>query len=277
MAAAAPAVKEARDALGPAPSRGSRATAPARVEVRLLGGFQVRVDARTLPPRHWSRRHSAALVKLLALAPDRSLHREQVVDALWPDLALGDAAPRLHKAAHYARRALGHRDAVVLNAETVRLYPEVDVHIDLVQFEQYAVSAVASGGVAAAKAALALYEGELLPQDLYEPWADQPRLHLSRLHTELLHQAEDWHQVLSVDPTNEPAHLALAQQYLERGDRPAALRQLNEMDSVMRLELGLRPSQRAMELRQRIETVALDRPCCPETPPARGSLVGAHT
>ena len=238
--------------------------APPRVQMRLLGGFQVRVDGRTLPPRHWSRRHSAALVKLLALAPARSLHREQVIDALWPDLDLDHAAPRLHKAAHYAREALGHRNAVVLNADTVRLYPDHDVDIDRARFQQSAESAVADGGVAAAKAALAEYGGELLPHDPYEPWAEQPRLHLSRLHAELLHQSEDWHRVLAADPTNEPAHLALAQRYVERGDRPAALRQLDELDRVMRHELGLGPSQRALELRQRIEIVAPDRPCCPD-------------
>jgi DNA-binding SARP family transcriptional activator len=205
------------------------------------------------------------------------MHREQVIDALWPDLALDGAAPRLHKAAHYARKALGHRDAVVLNAETVRLYPDDDVDIDLVRFQQHAEAAVASGGSAAAKAALALYRGELLPQDLYEPWAEQPRLHLSRLHTEMLHQSRDWHQVLAADPANEPAHLALARQYVERGDRSAALRQLDELDRVMHFELGLGPSQRALELRQSIETVALDRPCCPDRPPSRGSCVSAPT
>ena len=172
---------------------------------------------------HWSRRHSAALVKLLALAPGRSLHREQVIDALWPDLGIDEAAPRLHKAAHYARKALGHRDAVVLSAETVRLCPDDDVHIDATRFQQYAESAVADGGIAAAKAALASYGGELLPQDLYEPWAEQPRLHLGRLNAELLHQAEDWHQVLAADPTDEPAHLALAERYVERGDRAGGL------------------------------------------------------
>ena len=241
--------------------------APARIEVRLLGGFQVRVDGRTLPPHHWSRRHSAALVKLLALAPGQSLHREQVIDALWPDLSIDQAAPRLHKAAHYARKALGHRAAVVLDAETVRLYPDDDVHIDGARFQRHAESAVADGDVAAAKAALASYGGELLPQDLYEPWADQPRLHLSRLHAELLHQAQDWHRVLAADPTDEPAHLALAQRYLERGDRPAALRQLDELDRVMRDELGLGPSQRALELRRRIETGTAGRPCCPDSSP----------
>jgi DNA-binding SARP family transcriptional activator len=75
-----------------------------RVEVTLLGGFEVRVEGHAISPNHWSRRHSAALVKLLALAPGRSLHREQVIDALWPDLGVGVAAPRLHKAAHYAER-----------------------------------------------------------------------------------------------------------------------------------------------------------------------------
>ena len=81
--------------------------AQAAVELVLLGGFAVRVDGVVVDPSHWRRRPAANLVKLLALAPDRRLHREQVVDALWPDAALSDAAPRLHKAAHFARRALG--------------------------------------------------------------------------------------------------------------------------------------------------------------------------
>jgi DNA-binding SARP family transcriptional activator len=267
MAAQGSVAEEVRQVAGSAPTPEPGVAAPVRVEVRLLGGFQVRVDGRALPPHHWSRRHSAALVKLLALSPGRSLHREQVIDALWPDLGIDHAAPRLHKAAHYARKALGHRGAVVLNAETVRLCPDDDVQIDGVQFQEHAESAVASGGIAAAKAALASYGGELLPQDLYEPWAEQPRRHLGRLHVEMLHQAEDWHQVVAADPTDEPAHLALAQRYVERGDRPAALRQLDELDRVMRQELGLGPSHRASELRQRVETVAPDRACCPDTSP----------
>ena len=57
-----------------------------RVEIDLLGNFAVRVDGRVVPAAYWRRRHAAALVKLLALAPRRTLHREQVVDALWPEI-----------------------------------------------------------------------------------------------------------------------------------------------------------------------------------------------
>ena len=95
-----------------------------RVEIDLLGGFAVRVDGRAVPAAGWRRRPPAALVKLLALAPRRTLHREQVIDALWPDTGIDDAAPRLHKAAHYARRSLGDPRALVLAGETVSLFPD---------------------------------------------------------------------------------------------------------------------------------------------------------
>ena len=54
------------------------------VEVTMLGRFAVRVDGIEVPGHAWVRRNAAALVKVLALAPHRQLHREQVIDALWP-------------------------------------------------------------------------------------------------------------------------------------------------------------------------------------------------
>ena len=77
------------------------------VRITLLGGFEVAVAGTPVPAAQWRRRHAAALVKILALVPGRRLHREQLIDTLWPELTVEEAAPRLHKAAHYARRALG--------------------------------------------------------------------------------------------------------------------------------------------------------------------------
>jgi len=91
------------------------------VHIRLLGGFDVTVDDQPIPRQSWRRRSAANLVKLLALQPGRRLRREQVIDALWPDLLLDEAAPRLHKAAHYARTAVGSRDGVVVADGSVSL------------------------------------------------------------------------------------------------------------------------------------------------------------
>ncbi|HEX2550855.1 MAG TPA: hypothetical protein VHK64_04615, partial [Nocardioidaceae bacterium] len=67
-----------------------------RVDIDLLGRFSVAIDGRPVPDQAWRRRSAAAVVKLLALQPGRRLHREQLIDLLWPDLVVEQAAPRLH-------------------------------------------------------------------------------------------------------------------------------------------------------------------------------------
>src|SRR3954453_12919454 len=115
------------------------------IEIQLMGRFEVVVDGIAVPPTGWQRRAAADLVKLLALAPSRTLHRERVLDALWPDVAADEAGPRLHKAAHYARRALGYENAVVLRADPVTLLPGADVVVDVGDFERLAAEAESHG------------------------------------------------------------------------------------------------------------------------------------
>ena len=75
--------------------------------MRLLDGFSVRWTACRSMERPGTDASPPSSSQLLALTPGARLHRERVVDALWPDLPLEQALPRLHKAAHFARRALG--------------------------------------------------------------------------------------------------------------------------------------------------------------------------
>lgn len=64
----------------------------AEVRIELLGGFRVTSEGRAIPEEVWRRRKTAALLKLLALAPRHRLHRDQVMDVLWPELTPGAAA-----------------------------------------------------------------------------------------------------------------------------------------------------------------------------------------
>ena len=80
-------------------------SAPEAVRIRLLGGFWVSVGSRTIEEDARRLRKAASLVKLLALSPSHRLHREQVMEALWPDS--GEAASNnLRQAVHAARRTL---------------------------------------------------------------------------------------------------------------------------------------------------------------------------
>jgi hypothetical protein len=48
---------------------------PPRLTIQLLGRFSVTIGACTLEERDWRLRKAATIVKLLALAPHRRLHR----------------------------------------------------------------------------------------------------------------------------------------------------------------------------------------------------------
>ncbi|HZX53657.1 MAG TPA: hypothetical protein VFE86_03205, partial [Ilumatobacteraceae bacterium] len=127
--------------------------------VRLLGGFVVQVNERVIGVEGFPRRDAAHLVQLLALAPNRRLHREQVMDALWPEAGLDVATNRLHKAAHYARSATRVADAVTLRNDVVSLFPAHEVNVDATDFEAAARAALADNDSVAAESALGMWGG----------------------------------------------------------------------------------------------------------------------
>lgn len=228
------------------------ATSIGTVEIKVLGGFEVLLDGVPVTPSAWPRPQASALVKVLALAPGRRLHREQLIDRLWPELTLAEAAPRVHKLAHYARRALGDdRSAVVLRGEAVALFPNAEVIVDADVFLQAADEALAAGTPAAASAAADRY-GPLLPGDRYQAWTENPREHLRRRYRELLRAAARWDDLLADEPTDENAHVALMEGFVANGDHQAALRQFERMEAALRAELGVRPGVRALQLRDEI-------------------------
>ena len=211
------------------------------VEIRLLGGFSVSIDGSLIGAEDFERRAGAELVQLLALTPGRSLHREQVLDALWPDAELKSAANRLNKAATFARNALSSPDAVVVRDGVVALFPgwEVSTDVDVVE-----------GGDDGA--ALAAYAGDLLPGALYAQWTIEARDRLRQRHLDRLSAAGRWDDVLALEPANEQAHLALIQRALDHGDRQVALARFEQLEHVLMTELGTEPGRAAIELRDRV-------------------------
>jgi len=223
------------------------------VTVRLLGDFSVVVDGTPTLASRWSRRQAGALVKLLALSPGGRLHRDRVVDALWPDLTLDIALPRLHKAAHYARGALGDRDAVVLKGDVVALFPAASLEVDAIAFEAAADAALTGEPVSPEGCARALkLAGELLPEDLAEPWLEEPRERLRLRVARLLRGAGRWEDLVRLDPANEEAHVELLREAVVLGDRANALRRYARMERVLESELGVSPGPEAIVLRERL-------------------------
>lgn len=155
------------------------------VTVSLLGGFSAAVDGVPVEQTAWRLKKARELVKLLALAPDHRLHREQAMDLLWRDRDPAAAANNLNQAVHVARRALTG-GAIVVQDQSLRLVADVDVD----RLERAAADARRAGTPAAYRAALGLYSGELLPENRYDDWATDRRDDLAELAAELAAAAE---------------------------------------------------------------------------------------
>jgi DNA-binding SARP family transcriptional activator/tetratricopeptide (TPR) repeat protein len=232
--------------VGDAPAEGGGP----RVQIQLLGRFRVVVDGAPIPL--WTRKHPAHLVELLALQPHHRLHREQVLDVLWPDDPLDVAVPKLHKAAHFARKHTGAPGAIVLRGDVVALFPDATIHVDAEDFERAATAALEAGDQARAADVLERHDGDLLPDDPYEEWLAAPREHMRRLRIELLRLLGRWDDVLRVDPGHEESHVALMARFADAGDRYQALRQYDRLDRTLRSELGVRPGPEADAIRDRV-------------------------
>ena len=130
-------------------------------------------------------------LKLLALAPGHQLHREQVMDLLWPHLGRRAATNNLRGSLYAARTALAS-DPVVASrylaskGERIALCPEVELWVDVETFEEAASAARRSREPATYRAAIDLYAGDLLPEDRYEEWAEGRRGELRRSYLALL-------------------------------------------------------------------------------------------
>lgn len=207
-----------------------------RLELRLLGGFEVRVDGATVPAAALTGR-ARDLVKLLALAPEHRLPREQAVEGLWPRLDAEAGLANLHKAAHHARRALTDGGAVVLREGQVMLAPDAQIQTDTERFE-----AVGDPD---------LYRGELLPEDPYAEWARERRSELRVRYLDALRAAGRWEDVAAEEPADERAQQAVMRARLAAGDRPGALRAFERMREAL-ARLGLEPSVETVALHARI-------------------------
>lgn len=239
------------------------------VSIRLLDDFSLTIDGRLVTASAFPRRSAVSLLKVLALARGRRMHREQVMDALWPDSAPDDAANQLHKAAHYARQGTGEPGCVVLRNQVVWLFPEAHVEVDAMTVQAVAARLAAADPASVdpgrAVAALELFGAGPLPDDLYEPWAAQHQQRLEAVHRQLLRWAGRWSELVMLDPRDEEAHLGLARSMLDRGDRAGALGQIDAIERLLEDELGIGLSPEGRDLR--IE--AIDTPVgVPATGPA---------
>ena len=210
------------------------------LRLKLLGEFSVWLGQEPVPDAAFPRRKAKALLKLLALQPHHRLHRDQVMESLWPDLPIHSAEAQLYNTISQLRKALKEAESnlsagnpLPLEAGEVILWPHGDVQTDVQTFQILVDRARLSRELDDLKSAVLSYPGDLLPGDLYEEWTQQPREALRETYLQLLLDLADasltagnyseaheaYQRVLQLDPVLEEAHRGLMRVYGTQGNQ----------------------------------------------------------
>ncbi len=251
----------------PVPSTGLAAPGSTRVrrlQLRCLGGFALTVDGHPVDLAAVRPRARAAL-RLLAMRADRAVHRETIIEALWPEIDAGTGAHNLQVVISALRRLLepdaprGASSLLVREGDAYRLALPAGADVDVLAFEAAAADArvARSAGdgpaaIAALERAQALYAGELLPEDGPAEWAvkERERLRLvaaemAQIRAELALELDDTETAaaacewgLAVDRYHDRLWRLLAEARERSGDHAAAHRARRAYDDAL-AELGL--------------------------------------
>jgi DNA-binding SARP family transcriptional activator len=252
-----------------------RSTVAPPLCVYLLGRFEVWRQGELGPVTAWRRPKVAALFKWLCLQGGRRVCREEALEALWGDLRWERALRNLATTLSTLRGALGATATVCLrtDAETLQLVVGDAVWIDTAAFEQHVVAAArcrragdAEGTAHHCRAALALYEGELLSGDPLAEWMRPERQRLAALrlralvtlaehalaHDNPLDAEALTLQALQQDPCEESAVRTRMETLVRQGKRTEALRCFEQFRRELRRELNAEPEAETLALCHRL-------------------------
>ncbi|MDO8670379.1 MAG: BTAD domain-containing putative transcriptional regulator [Dehalococcoidia bacterium] len=238
--------------------------APESVQVFSLGNSKVVCGGRQIAESDWTTQITKELFFYLAAQP-RGARKEEIVDALWPDLSPARARSNFHGTLYRLRRATTS-DLVLQQGGRYFLNPAVDVWHDVEEFEKCISEALRYGtksedAIPFWEKATNIYQGGFLVQ-FYSEWCETRRKSLEEHYLQALGTLARYHQsignfatsashyekALVVDPFAEEVHRQILTVYDLAGDRPSAIRHYNRLVQTLRDELDTDPEPETMAL-----------------------------
>ncbi|HSV37928.1 MAG TPA: BTAD domain-containing putative transcriptional regulator [Nocardioidaceae bacterium] len=250
-------------------------TEAGRVELRLLGRFAALRDGVEIPQAAFAGRKVRTLVKVLAAHQGSFVSNDALAEALWPSRLPSDPVANLQVLVNRARRALGDASLIITGQGGYTL--SAGCVVDTERF------LAAVGSIThtreTLREALALWQGDPLPEEAYDDWAVDYRAKLFRTRQHALELAAELmlaerspdlavefaSSAVEAEPLREVAILLLMNALEAAGDDAAALIVYDDFRRALADELGVDPSSEAVSLHRRL----LQRLPAPDASPRR--------
>ncbi|MGE5603851.1 MAG: ATP-binding protein, partial [Nitrososphaerales archaeon] len=219
--------------------------------------------------------------------------RDHLAELFWGDRPEHNAHRSLTTALWQIRRCLPGDEFLFTSAAAVQFNPQSAFWLDVTVFERLVrtpcgATDASSGHIPALIQAVQMYRGDFL-DGFYDDWVLTERYRLESLYHDALAQLTAAREALGEyeaalatalrlldhDPLREDAHRAVMRSYWRLGKRHAALEHYTRCEQVLAQELGVKPADETVALRQAIASgqlaaiPAAPRPPLPILVPAR--------
>jgi DNA-binding SARP family transcriptional activator len=246
------------------------------LQVFTLGGFGIVAAGRSVEIEKWKRKQAVTLLKYLITQLDRPVHRERLLDCLWPGVDQRRGWGRLKVTMYYLRHELrgnGMSDEVVKTVGNAYLLRRDAVWVDADVFERLVTEGRAlqdqghwSDALDCYVEAQRLYRGDYLEEETFADWCAEERERLRELYLEMLARTAECdaelgqyaevvqmcRKALVCDPCRESFH-CLLMKYLAKSGRPdLALAQYRHCQQILAREFGTEPLPETQRLYQKI-------------------------
>ncbi|MDX1520713.1 MAG: bacterial transcriptional activator domain-containing protein [Anaerolineae bacterium] len=239
------------------------------LQIETLSRFRVWRDGIEIKSSAWTREKALHLFQFLITLRRQSpqLHKEQIIDGLWPEDDLEASERNFRVALHALNKVLEperksrsdpqfiQRQGLTYGLAQDSIRIDADVFEGLITLGTQALSATdTTAAITAFQQAVQAYRGDFLPESQYHDWCSIERerlqvlalntmttlatLQLSRNPLESIHLTQ---RVLAIDPIWEDAYRIQMQAYQTQGNRPLAVRTYQKCVETLARELELDP------------------------------------
>jgi len=246
------------------------------LQIFTLGKFGLAANGRGIMVDKWKRRQAVTLLKILVTHLDRPVHRERILDCLWPGVDEERGWGRRKVTMYYLRtqlRASGVCEDAVQTVGNAYLLRRDAVWVDAENFEKLVTEGRTFESKGRCEDALrcydeaqSLYRGDYLEQDVFADWCAEERERLSEINMEMLTRKAGCHaqrgefveaaqvcrKALVHDPCRESIHCSLMQYLVYLGRADSAVAQYRNCQNVLAREFGVEPMPETQRLHQKI-------------------------
>lgn len=246
------------------------------LQVFTLGRFALATGGRGLAVGKWQRKQAVTLLKYLVTHLGHAVHREVLIDILWPGVDQSQGWERLKVTVYFLRRQLraaGMDEDVVETAGKAYVLRREAIWVDADNFESLVAEGCAQQrqqhwdeALRCYEEARCLYRGDYMEEDIYDDSCAFQRERLREICLEMMAGMGECHAqcgryaeavrvcrtALVSDPCRESFHRALMKYLARLGRTDAAAAQYRQCQRVLGRELDVEPSPETRRLYRQI-------------------------